>query len=522
MNNKNIISFVHFLFLPYLNQQEIKQHIIMALTLLEIGLIVTAVVLVVTAIVLFVVLHLTKGRAKHKYKVLPTSQGPRCVPDDANGTTSNSNCAKFTFTGGKCVSDPKGIYPDGSCGGRVVDKYYTCDGFECNEATGVTSHHNDPTCGGNPIRGCAAQNDRIEVKTNPKGFYTEEGTGFNTLGQAMMTDTTNTANTYVFSYTYDGDTNRTTVYRTLFVFDNTGLTAEFKKNSTTNFQISGSVKPVNTRIGNNGNTVFVLSSEGTNTRLSIWSYVNNAWAQGKSIPPIASEGLVPLGVGNESDICVYRNGTNVYQTNLTAKWKQDTSSEPTSAITHCRTINNTETLFYKDPSKGFMIQSASGQKVNPFFVSPLKTSTSNDYTSGDVTADGTKWVTIQNKTVLSYYKRGTQYQGVNDPLKWVYDNKGFYLSPHPISAVCISTDGNMIAYVESSGLCLIGKIDNPSGTYDKFGSHATFYDFEREIVQLSLIQAPNGDTNKYVLLGLDSNKTLHYVMITANLTADLE
>jgi hypothetical protein len=97
-----------------------------------------------------VVLVIRHKRPKHKYKLLPTSKGGRCVPDDTHGTIDHADCNKFTHnaTNNTCVPDPHGDKQTGHCDNKVTNQYYECNGFQCIKTTSVTDYKNDPHCNG--------------------------------------------------------------------------------------------------------------------------------------------------------------------------------------------------------------------------------------------------------------------------------------------------------------------------------------------------------------------------------------
>jgi hypothetical protein len=461
--------------------------------------IILACVLAITGIVLFVVLFARHKKPSHKYKVLPTKKGPRCVPDDVNGTTTNSDCARYSLitssTGQlQCIPSVSGKYDNATCDGLAsTNKTYTCNGFQCVEETTPTSsgYTNDPHCQGSCI-----ENKFIMVDASSARTFASSG-----QETVSIVQSSDLVSIYVYSTSLASGT--TTNYRDRFYFPVSTPSTISQDGVPTSYELSGTNSKSSLFAGNNGDTMISVVNTSTTHSVVVRNYADGVWNAGITISPSGSSVYRTIGVSNSTDAILYQKGQKIEQVSPVAEFSQTVDTSDVITGGQIRVLNSLPTLFSKQ-GDDFLIQTNAKVSKNPFDHAPPYDAV---YQASDLTPDGYHWCMVLDDTIYHYVlPEGSR--TIADPLKWEYKNIVTHSAPYTIDTICLSSDGQYMAWVEKGGTVYIAKLSATAPHLSHTASHHIGVDIH------SLKLCKNPSVNKmYVLVGLDSAQTIHTVNI---------
>jgi hypothetical protein len=459
--------------------------------------------LVFIAVPLWIVLR-KRNKPKHKYKIVPTKYGTRCLPDDVNGTSDNSACNRFSKQGNQCVPDPDGPHKDGTCGGTVANVYYSCSSGSCIQDSSVTTHLNDPQCAGT----CETPSTKIvQLATGEASLLPE-----NTCQAASSIVLSSSNQYYVFtkvtskpsSFT-DTDTS-TTVYRNLITFDPD--TNQITITNESNVELKGQYVQ-DLKAGSYGNAFAVIvdmTGPATLNETSVVYYQeNNEWTHKGYYSPGALSFMQLIGVvPNQARYAFIQNNSV-----LTATPSGGISSSTNIGfvnnhpVTHSavRNISGTTAVFY-ETKKGEYYIAAQANSRSPFANSQTP-SALGDSIGMDVSDDGKAWLIVRSDEV--------QYYEVTDPtatniLKFEYKLKGSWEYDQKIVAACISQDKKALVFQEEKGPLIVGLVDEQDG---KFMKHTTTLEWKHKPASSdSLFMAPTSVAQTYVIMSVVDDRVV--------------
>lgn len=444
-----------------------------------------------------------KRPPKHKYKAVATKYGPRCLLDDVNGVTNNSDCAKFTKSGNTCTMSINGVHTDGTCSGTVTSKNYSCNGFDCVEDSSSSNFLNDPTCSGT----CVVQSIRVTQVNQGEAQILPTDSQIVPMSRIVSGNSVNELDTYYFitkhvDYTtgWINNSPTTTVYRNKIVYNPT--TNQFTVSNDSQFAISSRTVS-KACFGNFGATVLFntdrhTTTVGSNQMIMSAEYADSKWSHKQVVGNDSVTRSQVIGVPYNKPSGVVQVSGAFRDIDHTIQYGVPETERVLHA--HVKRIRQQDIVFYTNSNGDHIMMTTTKKHVNPFDFPPTKKGSTMTI---DVTNDGFNWLVVQSDEVF-YYELADKTEV--DPNKWSYKAKGkWQYSGGNIIAGCISEDKNVIALEEESGPMIIGIIDQTAG---KFLKETRTIDWKYPTVSADgLFLTPTSVNQEYLLMSL----TGHFV-----------